>query len=371
MNALADGCKRKINKDPLFIVRGVDIDEYDQFLSYDDDDERLINLDLLEPKRMLINNNNNNNNNNNDIAIEQVVSDPLLIDNQVSGDSSSDIKNMVEQDDDVHANLENNFDNESVVDYENDTEDESEHAEFELNNEKIYSNKESVESSNNVSKNLVRKPDGPTHHYPTRSRGALPGDMFTYGIYVGKIRVTNMSIKKSVKKLGKEITRKSLIKEVENFLSKEVWGKVFWEKLSKKQRRRALRSFTFLKEKYGPNGAFDKLKSRNVVIGSQQDKSEFGNLYSPTVDISSVFAVAAIAAKEGRHVVTFDVGSAYLNAKIDHEEFVILEPIIADILIELDPTYAATRAPNGILAVKLNKAQYGCVDSAKLWYCEL
>ena len=48
-----------------------------------------------------------------------------------------------------------------------------------------------------------------------------------------------------------------------------------------------------------------------------QERSADYNLAPPTVETESLFMVAIVNAKEKRHVVTVDVESAYLNAKMD------------------------------------------------------
>ena len=42
--------------------------------------------------------------------------------------------------------------------------------------------------------------------------------------------------------------------------------------------------------------------------------------------------------------------------------------ILATYLISLDPSYAEYVQPNGDIIVKLDKALYGCVESARLWF---
>jgi hypothetical protein len=77
---------------------------------------------------------------------------------------------------------------------------------------------------------------------------------------------------------------------------------VRYSDLTKKQRRAVIRSSMFLKDKFLASGQFDKYKARHVAGGDQQDKLMYENLSSPTAHISSVFAIAAIAAFEGRIV---------------------------------------------------------------------
>ena len=66
----------------------------------------------------------------------------------------------------------------------------------------------------------------------------------------------------------------------------------------------------FLKEKFTASGEYDKLKARLVAGGDKQDKELYEDLClsSPTAFTTSVLAVAAIAACEGRLVTVMDIG---------------------------------------------------------------
>ena len=101
-----------------------------------------------------------------------------------------------------------------------------------------------------------------------------------------------------------------------------------------------------------------------------QDRNLFKpeDIASPTVQLNSLLTLASIAAAEGLKVKTMDIAQAYLNADMPHDLYVLLEPAIAKVLIERDPSFEQFREPNGTVLVKLNKAQYGCVESARLWY---
>ena len=128
----------------------------------------------------------------------------------------------------------------------------------------------------------------------------------------------------------------------------------------------------FLKEKYLSTGEFEKLKARIVAGGDQQDKSLYEDIGSPTVATAAVFMTAAIAAREKRHVATIDIGGAYLNADMGHHNvYMMLDPFISAILKRIDAKYEEFVNDDGTIIVKLNKALYGCVQSAKLWHDHL
>jgi len=127
----------------------------------------------------------------------------------------------------------------------------------------------------------------------------------------------------------------------------------------------------FLKEKYTSLGEFSKLKSRLVAGGHMQDRSEllYEDICAPTVALSHLFIIAAIAAREKRCVSTIDIGGAYFNADIaSHDIYMELDPIMSAFLVNVSSYYASFLNERGVIRVKLLKALYGCIESAKLWY---
>ena len=51
--------------------------------------------------------------------------------------------------------------------------------------------------------------------------------------------------------------------------------------------------------------------------------------------------------------------------------FMAIASNMADILIDLDPSYKRYQRANGTIIVELDQALYGCIESALLWYKEL
>ena len=180
---------------------------------------------------------------------------------------------------------------------------------------------------------------------------------------------SHMSTKKAIADYG-DLAIQSLITEIDGFLEREVWQGILWSSLSNTQRKRILRSSTFLKEKFDLFGKLIKLKSRIVVDGSMEDRTLFkeSDISSPTAALSSVLAVVTVAAAEDRQVLTLDIGQAYLNSNMPGDVMVRLEPVIAMLLCERDKSFKPYLDERGSMIVRLNKAQYGCVESARLWY---
>ena len=143
-------------------------------------------------------------------------------------------------------------------------------------------------------------------------------------------------------------------------------------KLTKAQLRKVIMSSMFLKEKFLSSGDFEKLKARLVAGGHQQDRESYGDISSPTVATSAAFMIASIAALERRHVVTVDIAGAYLNADMTGQEVLMkLDRTMSAILVKIRPDYKPFLTEEGTMIVRLNKALYGCVESAKLWYEDL
>ena len=108
-----------------------------------------------------------------------------------------------------------------------------------------------------------------------------------------------------------------------------------------------------------------------------QERDLFDSVASPTVSTVAVFIILALAAMNGSYIATIDVGSAYLEVELGKgseeqgEVLMYLEPTVAGILCDIDPKVRPYTDEHGRVVVKLTKALYGLVQSAKLWYEKL
>ena len=147
----------------------------------------------------------------------------------------------------------------------------------------------------------------------------------------------------------------------------EVYEPLDPSKLTRAQRKSALRAINLIKEK-----RCGRLKGRTVADGRPQknlyDKSETA---SPTVATDPLMVSIIIDAFEKQDVTTADITGAYLKAHM--KDFTIMKftgPSV-DILCGMKSKYKEfVTIENGarVLYVKLLKALYGCVQSALLWY---
>jgi hypothetical protein len=81
-----------------------------------------------------------------------------------------------------------------------------------------------------------------------------------------------------------------------------------------------------------------------------------------------MLTVAAISAKEGRHLMTTDVPAAYINAKMD--PYIPMDAANTALLLEIKPEWRRYVGENSTIVVQLERALYELIKIAKLWYEE-
>ena len=182
-------------------------------------------------------------------------------------------------------------------------------------------------------------------------------------------RVFNISVNKALRTRGKDAER-VIEKELGQMLTKKVWTPVDVKSLPYDEKKRINRSSMFLKEKFLASGEFENLKARLVAGGDQQDESLYDDLSAPTVGTSSVFTILSIAAFENRKMSVIDITGAFLNADMDTglPVHMRLDSKMSRIMMKLAPEHGQYTDAKGCIVVKLDKALYGCAESAALWY---
>ena len=153
-------------------------------------------------------------------------------------------------------------------------------------------------------------------------------------------------------------------------IDKKVWEPVCVKGLSMEEKHRIIRSSMFLKEKFLASGDFEKLKARLVAGGNEQDRDLYDDLSAPTVATSSVFALLSIAGHEARRITVIGISGEFLNADMTTGLAVHmrLDRNMTSIMTRLSPRYSQFVDHKGCIVVRLDKALYGCVESAALWY---
>ena len=80
----------------------------------------------------------------------------------------------------------------------------------------------------------------------------------------------------------------------------------------------------------------ERLKGRLVVLGNLEAEND-KNVRAPTPSITTVMLQSARAAADGRHIITFDVSQAFLNAVIDDvKTYIRLPKLVSEILNSID-----------------------------------
>lgn len=184
------------------------------------------------------------------------------------------------------------------------------------------------------------------------------------------IQVARISVSQAMKDQPVE-TAAAIRHELGQMLSLGVFEPVHFDKLTDVQRKAAIRSSFFIKLKYAPSGDFIKCKGRLVAGGNTQDRTLYTNISSPTATPTATLFVAGDAAAHGKHVASMDIGGAYLNAPMAPTGVtvhMIIEPRLATVLADLQPSYRDYLRRDGSVAVVLIKALYGTVEAARLWY---
>ena len=211
---------------------------------------------------------------------------------------------------------------------------------------------------------------------PNRAKpGRYSRREYGYHTYVKREYGLHMTPSQAIEKLGKR-AKVSMMQEVEQLLRKKTWHGVLIRDLSDEEVKRIIPSKIFVKEKYTASGTFDKLKSMLVGGGHRQKRYLYKDqTSSPTVSTTCVFTVATIAHKERRAIATIDFPGAYLEAYMPKDNAVKVHMRLkkqeADFVVQLDPSYEQYLQDDGSLIVELDKAIYGLIESALLWYKHL
>jgi hypothetical protein len=161
-------------------------------------------------------------------------------------------------------------------------------------------------------------------------------------------------------------------KELTQLHNMNVFTLVLKESLSSEEQAKALASLMFLKEKR------DKMVKARMCTDGRKQQGDWTKQEStsPTVATESVFITAVVNAHEGRDVTCYDIHGAFLHADSDKDITMILKGRLAELMVQFAPTLyrkyiSVDRKGTVILYVKMQKAMYGLLRSALLFYRKL
>jgi hypothetical protein len=182
--------------------------------------------------------------------------------------------------------------------------------------------------------------------------------------------MTQYSLKLGLKKF-KEKCKEAMSKEVEQLNLKQIFAPQNAKDLTVVQKS-ALEPLMFLKEKRNSS-----IKGR-MCAGGRKQREGFNKADAtfPTISLESVLIMAAINAFEHRGVAIVNLSGAYPTEDMDDYVSMCLRGRLAEIMVNTSPgiyrkcvSIGSNNTP--ILYVKLQKALYGCLRSALLFYLKL
>ena len=198
-----------------------------------------------------------------------------------------------------------------------------------------------------------------THRYNLRSARSDWRDRYSEE-YTAHVVLTNLSIPKAIKLYGVEALA-SIMKEMNQLQDKGVWTPLKYENI--KDKSKIIRSLLFLKRKRDGS-----LKARLVADGRMQDRSTSQDNSSPTVGTESLFLMVAIFAAEGRQVVTVDIEGAFLHGIMTSDIYMEIQGQCLDVLLHNYADIYTGYIRNDKVYVKLDRALYGTIEAARVWY---
>lgn len=182
---------------------------------------------------------------------------------------------------------------------------------------------------------------------------------------------TTFSLNTGLKKFG-ERGEAAVTKELSQFNVLNAFVPLDAKTLTYEQRKSALASLIFLTEKHDGT-----VKARACANGApQREHMAKEEVTSPTVSTDATFMLAAIAAHEHWATATLDLPGAFLHA--DNDSFVIMKMTgrLAELMVATAPSLYRKyviddSSGKPILYVQLQKALYGMLKSALLFYRKL
>ena len=349
LNAYAEKQTRQLSKDPVFVYHGNQIITDDDNRNHDINENNQENTMIVEISNSTPDYENNITDEEGEqleLSTEKSISDTEQLDTNYRGDMADDLASI----DNVIPEMNYEVDEDGDI---------------------IMDDSEAIFYATIPKENEIVTAE--QHRYNLREhRSNWKNRVFITAIQAAKEQEKKFCYRTSIaeckKKLGNDITMEAVRKELQQMLDKCVWDPVKEEDLL--PTTTIIPSMIFMKEKYSPDGKFEKLKARIVAGGHRQNRELYSenDIASPTASIVSVLTVAAIAAEEGREVVTGDIPGAYLHATIQEDIYMIINKDMSQELIGLDQRYLPYARKDGSIVVKLKKALYGCVESAKLWF---
>jgi hypothetical protein len=169
----------------------------------------------------------------------------------------------------------------------------------------------------------------------------------------------------------KEKGEAGVTKELTQMHGMNVFCPVEVESLTYDEKKKALSSLMFLKEKRDSS-----VKVRMCADGRKQKDGTWAKQDTtlPTMAMESVFITIVIDAH--KDVACFNIPGAFLHADVNEDITMVLKGRLAELMVQVVPNLyskyiTVDRKGTAILYVKMQKAPYGLLRSALLFYNKL
>ena len=178
-------------------------------------------------------------------------------------------------------------------------------------------------------------------------------------------------IRAGIKKF-KERREAGVSKELTQMHDMQVFWWICKDDLTYNEKKKALTLLMFLKEKRDKS-----VKARMCTDGRKQRRDwTKQQSTSPTMATESVFITAVIDAHKGQDMACFDIPGAFLHANSDEDITMVLKGRLAELMVQVAPNLyrkyiSVDRKGTAILYVKMQKAMYGLLKGALLFYRKL
>jgi hypothetical protein len=187
------------------------------------------------------------------------------------------------------------------------------------------------------------------------------------------LKVKNIPVQRALKDPARAFdAQDAMATEIKQCLDIGIWDPIHWEsrKAEEPTLKQPIGSHLFVRDKKNTDGEYTYMKGRLVGGGNQQSRADAlpEDITSPTAATPFIMCIASIAAKERRHVITADVPGAYLHAdNSKHGITMRLDKVVSAEVVRQDHRYYPYVRGDGTIIVRLKKAIYGCIESARLW----
>ena len=162
--------------------------------------------------------------------------------------------------------------------------------------------------------------------------------------------------------------RLAIRQEAKGHLDRDLGKAVHPDKMNNSDYYNALRTMVLLKEKVYPNGDFEKLKARLVVLGNFMKEGTYGSTYAPTINQDITMFLLTLFAADKADMNVWDVPSAFINTPIEEgplpaRRVCITDPDYIAEWLEHRPEDKKCLTKKGHLVIELKRYLYGMKDA--------